>query len=316
MLQQNTLPLVGTPDSVAAPSEDHERGASDALRLGQMLVEMGKLSPRGLKRGLRLQARQPSRFGLLRKDNQSLRLGEALLKLKLVTEEDLRRALSRQFSFPCLESRSDTGLSHELVSAYRPFDAAAEAFRTLRSQLLLRWFDGERRTLAIVSPGKGEGRSYVAANLAVVFSQMGKRTLLVDADLRRPRQDLIFNLPRHYGLSGVLGMPRNVQEVVRVPGLGDLSVVSAGPIPPNPLELLSQTQFKRWLGAKAEQFEVILIDTPASTPYMDTAVITAQSAGALMVVRKNHTRLSLAQEVADSLASSGVPVVGTVLNRF
>ncbi len=316
MHRDNLLPLVGMAASGVSSLPSEEAADRLPVRLGELLIESQMLSQRALKRALRIQQRQPLGLRFLRKQGPSLRLGEVLLKLKLVTEEDLSHALAQQFSFPCLAPKSSTGLSRELVSAYRPFGPAAEAFRALRSHLLLRWFDDEHRALAVVSPGKGEGRSYVAANLAVAFSQMGKRTLLVDADLRRPRQDLIFNLPRHYGLSGVLGMPRNVEETSRVDCLGNLSVVPAGVVPPNPLELLSRTRFKQWLTEKAEQFEVILIDTPASALYMDTTVITTKIAGALMVLRKDHTRLSDGREVVDSLSSGGVPIVGTVLNRF
>jgi chain length determinant protein tyrosine kinase EpsG len=245
-----------------------------------------------------------------------VRLGEALLKLRLVKERDIEEALARQFSFPCLQPGSNTGLSLELVAAYRPFSPEAEAFRSLRSRLLLHWFDEDRRTLAVVGPGRREGRSFVAANLAVAFAQMRIRTLLVDADLRRPRQDLVFNLPRHYGLSGVLGTPRNVNEVSGLPCLGDLHVVGAGAVPPNPLELLSREPFSKWLSRKAQQFQLVIIDTPAAALCTDTAVISAQSAGALMVARKDHTRLAEAQDLAEGLAVGGVPLAGTVLNHY
>jgi protein-tyrosine kinase len=122
----------------------------------------------------------------------------------LMTQEDVRYALSVQFDYPYLPD--DSSLSRELVAAYEPASRAVEDLRALRSQLMLRWFDtaAERRGLAIASAGQGDGRSYLAANLAIVFSQLGERTLLIDANLRTPKQHKLFNLGGRTGLSDML----------------------------------------------------------------------------------------------------------------
>ena len=130
--------------------------------------------------------------------------GEAGVAMGLLDEEEVRAR------WPCSSARRylapDSGLGNELIAATDPDSAAVEHLRALRSQLMLRWFENDARqaALAVVSPGSGEGRSYIAANLAVLFSQLGKRTLLIDADLRRPRQHRIFGLPGRIGLSSVL----------------------------------------------------------------------------------------------------------------
>jgi hypothetical protein len=138
----------------------------------------------------------------------------------------------------------------ELVVACDPFHACAEELRALRTQLVIRWDNAgvKARRLAIVSPGAQEGRSYLAANLAVAFAQLGQRTLLVDADLRAPRQHALFGLDAASGLAALLA-GRAGREVLRaLPDFGPLSVLPAGAPPPNPQELLSRPALGALLG--------------------------------------------------------------------
>src|SRR5262245_35005592 len=150
-------------------------------RVGSILAEEGKLSAADIKRVLDVQRVEGVRFG------------EAALRLGLITADDLRGAIAKQYDLPHLLPHNER-VSRELVVAYEPFHPCAEQVRALRTQLLMSWShsNGRGRVLAIVSPRAGEGRSYVAANLAVAFSQLGERTLLIDADFRRPRQQEIF----------------------------------------------------------------------------------------------------------------------------
>ena len=114
---------------------------------------------------------------------------------------------------------------------------------------MLRWFDRaeERQVLTIVGAERGEGRSYLAANLAIVFSQLGERTLLVDADLREPRQHYLFHLENQIGFSTLLAGRSREEAIVRIPDLAGLSVLPAGPTPPNPLELLNRLNFDEFM---------------------------------------------------------------------
>src|SRR5262249_7526218 len=147
---------------------------------------------------------------------------------------------------------------------YEPFHPRAEELRALRTQLSMRWSRAGaiRKVLVVASPGSGEGRSYVAANLAVAFAQLGERTLLVDADLRAPRQHRIFNVPERIappaGLAG--GADRGATAPVRE--FGRLSLLPAGVPPPNPQELLSSPALGRFLEEARAEFDVILLDTP------------------------------------------------------
>src|SRR6267142_5526653 len=238
--QENVLPIEGSGRVVAR----HDR------RIGSILAEEGKLSVEDIDRIMELQQTNGSRFG------------EAALRLGLITEDDLRCAVARQYDLPHLLPGNES-ISKELVVAYEPFHPRAEELRALRTQLLMRWSNAgvRQRVLAVVSPGSGEGRSYVAANLAVVFSQLGERTLLVDADLRTPRQHRIFNVPDRVGLSAVLAGRADRSAVTQILEFGRLSLLPAGAPPPNPQELLSRPALAALLDELRPEFDVILFDT-------------------------------------------------------
>lgn len=271
--------------------------------IGAILVDAGRLKLDDVERILRLQK------------EQGLRFGDAALKLQLVSADDIQYALARQFSYPYLRV-GEGGFSNDLIAAYKPFSAQVEMLRALRSQLMLRCFNEDRKALAIVSPNAREGRSYLAANLAVVFSQLGERTLLIDADLRDPRQHLIFNLARNAGLTSILAGRANHDAIVRIPYFSDLSVLAAGPVPPNPLELLGRSEFARLLDELTQRFDIILIDTPAGVSYSDAEIVAARAGNALMVTRKDRTPLGSAKAFVSQLTASGAAVIGSVLNKY
>jgi len=277
----------------------------DDRRIGGILAEEGKLTAEGIERVMDVQ----------RADG--LRFGEAALRLKLITEDDLRLALARQYDLPHLLPGSES-VSRELVVAYEPFHPRAEELRALRTQLLVRWAraEAEHRMLAIASPGSNEGRSYVAANLAVVFAQLGERTLLVDADLRAPRQHRIFNVPDRIGLAAVLAGRADSAAVVPVREFGRLSLLPAGAPPPNPQELLSRPSFSAFLQQMRGEFDVILFDTPPAKFFADALNVTFRAGSALVLARKDRTRFADATGLVREMSDSGVRVVGTVLNVF
>ncbi|HEX9473669.1 MAG TPA: polysaccharide biosynthesis tyrosine autokinase, partial [Steroidobacteraceae bacterium] len=186
------------------------------------------------------------------------------------------------------------------------------------TQLLIRWSKAEvrHRVLAIVSPGSGEGRSYVTANLAALFSQLGERTLLIDADLRAPRQHQIFDVPDRFGLSAVLSGRADAGAVVPIPKFGPLSLLPAGACPPNPQELLSRHVLADLLQELRTEFDVILIDTPPAKPYADAQSVAFQAGSVMVLARKDRTRLADTTGVIRELNNTGARIVGTVLNAF
>ena len=273
--------------------------------IGTILIQSGRLTLENAERILQLQ------------HEQGLRFGDAAMQLGLITQADIQYALSRQFDYPYpLLGQSD--VSEDLIAAYAPFTPQVEALRALRSQLILRWFDADHahKALAIVSAARNEGRSFIAANLAVVFSQLGEHTLLIDADLRTPCQHKHFGLDSRSGLSAVLSGRSGPEAIQRIVALRDLSVLPAGALPPNPQELLARAQFPELLQDLAKEFDVIILDSPAAAEYADAQTLAARAGAALIVARKNATSLSQARGVVDSLTHAKATVVGTVLNDF
>ena len=270
--------------------------------IGAMLVDWGRLDPADVERILEFQKKS----GLL--------FGEAGIAMGLLDQEDVNQVLATQFGHPTLSSESP--LSLELVAAREPDSSAVEHLRALRSQLMLRWFENDARqgALAVVSPGSGEGRSWIAANLAVLFSQLGKRTLLVDADLRHPRQHQIFGVPGRVGLSGILAGRAGWDAVCEIKALPDLWVLPAGAVPPNPQELLARPGFGRLVTAMRASYEVILIDTPPAESCADTGTIASRAGAALMVACQDATSMTRVAGLADDLRQFGVTIVGAVLN--
>jgi protein-tyrosine kinase len=288
------------------PIEQHHRGIVHSERtIGAILVEEGKLTPREVERTLELQRKEKVRFG------------EAAVRLGFISADDVRFALARQYDMPHFTPAAE-GPSRELVAAFAPFHPRTEELRALRTQLLIRWYnpDQGRKSLVVASPDAGEGRSYLAANLAVVFSQLGARTLLVDADMRRPRQHQIFGLPEGQGLSTLLSGRSDHKTTFPVPGMNRLSVLPAGPLPPNPQELLSRPLFASLMNELQGIYDAVIIDTPPARPFADTQGITFRAGDALIVARKNHTTVASTQRVIRELAATGARVVGTVVNEY
>lgn len=273
--------------------------------IGAILVETGRLSAENAERISRLQADQGKRFG------------DTAIELGLLTEDDIRFALSRQFDSLYLPA-SDTSLNHQLVAAYKPFSSIVEKFRALRSQLMLRWFNIETRhnALAIMSPGIGEGRSFIAANLAIVFSQLGERTLLIDANLRTPCQHKLFKLNNNAGFSGMLAGRIGTDAIARMSLLPGLYVLPAGAIPPNPQELIGRPAFAELLQSLIRDFDIVILDTPAANEYAEAQMVAVGAAAALLLARKNRSAFPEMIKLTRSLQQTHTKLVGSVLNDF
>jgi chain length determinant protein tyrosine kinase EpsG len=270
--------------------------------IGRLLLETGKINPGDADRILHAQK------------EQGLRFGEAAIKLGLVTGQDIQQVLSQQFDYPCLPPGSEA-LDPELVAAFHPHDPEVEALRVLRSQIALRWYS-EHKSMVVTGARGGQGTSHVAANLAVVFSQLGERTLLIDADLRNPRQHHLFRLKNSRGLSDILAGRASADVIQPVAGMADLSLLTAGTVPPNPQELLGRSTLAELLNLVAPQYDVILLDTPPALDCSDAQTLSARIGGALIVVRRNHAKIDDVEEVKRQLAIADAQMVGAVLNEF
>ena len=281
--------------------------ATQASRsIGDILIESGRLSAADATRIFEQQQTDQSQFG------------DAGIALKILTKDDIDFALSQQFEYSYLDEK-DVSLSPELVAAYKPFSKVGENLRAVRSQLMLRWFNEERRrkAIAVVSAAPAEGRSFVAANLAIVFAQQGQRTLLIDGNMRagpHKGQQALFKLDKSPGLSGLLAGRAGLETMLEIPGLPGLSVLPCGAIPPNPQELLGRTPFEALLQSASSRFEAIIIDTPAGRDFADAEIIAARVGAVVLITRKNVSLLPAAVALARRLQDGGVALVGSILN--
>ncbi|NHZ92150.1 chain length determinant protein tyrosine kinase EpsG [Massilia sp. CCM 8733] len=283
-----------------AASEKLKRADSS---IGGLLLESGKITPENAERVLRMQKELGIRFG------------EAAQRLGLINEADIQQVLARQFDYPYLQP-GEGSYSPHLVAAYDPFSPQVETLRAVRSQLMLRWFARGRKSLTVVGIDRGDGASLFAANLAVVFSQLGEHTLLVDANLRKPAQHTIFNIPGKQGLSDVLAGRADLDVTAHVGSFVDLSVLGAGTLPPNPQELLSRSNFAGLNAQLESKYDVTLYDVAASQTGLDALVLAARTGGVLIVARKNKTHMGDVNALAEQVAQNGAVVVGSVLVDF
>jgi protein-tyrosine kinase len=283
-------------------SVEPQRGRPPEALLGALLVADGVLSELDIDRVLVAQ------------QETGLRFGEAARSLGLVEEHHVRTALAVQFNYP--HTIDGTSFDARLFAACDPFGPQTEALRVLRSELTLRWFNERHKTLAVVSARAGVGCSSIAANLAVAFAQVGERTLLIDANLRSPRQAELFGVGGSAGLTGVLGGRVSIKEAIsRVMGFDRLSVLAAGPAVPNPQELLSRVPFSYAMETLPSGFDIVIVDTPPVLDCADAQIIAAHAGGCLLVARRHVTRLNDISRCKRRLEPSNAAVLGLVINE-
>jgi protein-tyrosine kinase len=293
-----------TPRPTAAAVPLNAASASADERIGALLAAAKNLSAEQLERVETLQRERNVRFG------------EAAVALGLASEQDVAAALARQYGYAVATARSSQPHA-SLVMATEPYSEQAECFRSIRAQLKLKLAapNAQRRPMAVLSTRDGDGRSYFAANLAVAFSQLGERTLLIDADLRQPDQHKLFDLDDETGLSSVLSGRIEAHTVHRVEGLPHLFVLPVGPVPPNPLELVESMRLSNLLAGVMEKFDHVVVDTSAFEHGMDGPVVAAHCGLALVVVRAGQSRLAPLQDLIATLGRGMTDVAGVVLNE-
>jgi protein-tyrosine kinase len=248
---------------------------------------------------------------------KGLRFGDAAVALRLVKGSDLQGLLAVQFDYPVLPAGSSP-ISRELVAAYGAKHPVLDDLRALRNQVMLRWLASDEhlnKAVAIMSPGRSEGRTFIAANLAVTFSQMGQRTLLIDADMHRGRIHKLFGLDNRQGLSALLADRHAPDAAHRIEALRNLTVITKGAEPPNPQDLLSRDSLTELFQAFARTHDVIIVDTPAAAGSPEAEIVAARSKGVVLVARKNRTEVGPLTRLAQAVQSSGAKVVGSVLSR-
>ena len=234
----------------------------------------------------------------------------------LKTPEDIERLLDLSTIGYIAQMKYADESKEELYVAREPRSPVSEAFRTLRTNLEFAGVDEPIRTILITSPGPKEGKTTIAANLAVIIAQGGKRVILLDADLRRPRIHRFLGIPNRVGLSDVfrghLDLPSAIHSF---DGSEGMSVITSGSLPPNPAELLGSAKMIQILEELKQQADVVVIDCPPSL-VADAQVLAAKVDAVLLVIQPGYTHIDSAKAALEQLGRADARVVGAVLNRI
>jgi capsular exopolysaccharide synthesis family protein len=203
----------------------------------------------------------------------------------------------------------------ELITHSHPKSALSEAYRNIRTSILLSFSEKPPKTLAISSPNPAEGKTTTALNTAIALAQTGASVLLIDADMRKPRIHTIFNYENGAGLTTYLSGNARLESIIQNSGIPNLSYVPSGPIPPNPSELLGSLLFKNTLDTLKETYDHVLIDAPPVLGFADSAILSSMVDGTMMVVVGGKTPRETLHQAREILFQVNARILGVVINR-
>jgi len=206
-------------------------------------------------------------------------------------------------------------LERNLVTVQNPKSPISEQYRTIRTNIQFSFVDRIMCSLMVTSAGPGEGKSTTTANLAVAFAQQGNKVLLIDADLRKPTVHYTFRLNNIVGLTNVLTQSIQLVNAYQETEVENLFVLTSGPIPPNPAELLGSKAMRHFFKEAQEQFDLIIFDTPPVLAVTDAQILANQCDGTVLVVSSGKTEIGAAVKAKDLLVSANGKLLGVVLNR-
>ncbi|OLO27358.1 capsular biosynthesis protein [Priestia megaterium] len=206
-------------------------------------------------------------------------------------------------------------LKRRLLAHNSPKDPVAEQYRTIRTNIQFSNVDQDIKTIVVTSSGAEEGKSTTTSNLATVYAQQGLKVLLIDADLRKPTGHYTFRLENHIGLTNVLTRQSTLAQAVQESEIPHLSVLTSGPIPPNPSELLASAQMAELLREMKEQFDMIIFDTPPILAVADAQILANQVDGTILVVSSGKTEKDAALKSKELLSNAQGKLLGVVLNN-
>lgn len=205
-------------------------------------------------------------------------------------------------------------ISKELVAEKDSRSAYAEAYRSARTSIIFSSPDSKPSTILVTSPGPGDGKTLTATNLAVTMAQAGKRTLILDADLRKPRVHTIFNIDNKFGLTNLLTESTDMKTGLHKTPIANLAAMPSGPIPPNPSELLGSKRMKKFLEALQKSFDNIIIDSPPTISVTDANILSTMVDGVVLVIKSGRTSRKIIKRAKNRLEEVQGRIMGVVLN--
>jgi len=205
--------------------------------------------------------------------------------------------------------------NRSLICLTSPKSTIAEQFRTVRTSIQFSSVDTDLRSVVVTSPNPAEGKSTITANLAVVFAQQGKRVLLIDSDLRKPTVHYTFNLENHVGLTNILTKQATLEKAVKTTRQENLWILTSGPIPPNPSELLGSRSMKDLLEIAKNEYDLIILDSPPVLAVTDAQVLSNSTDGVVLVISSGNTQKDSAKKAKELLESAKAKILGVVHNN-
>lgn len=203
----------------------------------------------------------------------------------------------------------------QLITLTNPRSPVSESYRTLRTNIEFTSIDEKLQVMMVTSAGPGEGKSTTIANLAVTFSQADRKVILVDADLRKPTAHKTFFLSNRWGLSSVIAQKCSLQESIQDTDVPNLSVLTAGPIPPNPAEIMASKRMTALIEELRGLYDIVLIDSPPLLAVTDAQIISTKSDGVVMVIDQGSVKREIAKKAIDNLHHVNARILGVVLNN-
>ncbi|CAM3386169.1 CpsD/CapB family tyrosine-protein kinase [Paenibacillus lupini] len=202
-----------------------------------------------------------------------------------------------------------------LITVVNPRSPVSETYRTLRTNIEFASVDEALQVIMVSSAGPGEGKSTTIANLAVAFSQSDRKVLLIDADMRKPTAHKSFQISNRFGLSSVISQQCTLQEALQSSDIPNLDIMTSGPIPPNPAEMLASKRMTALLDELKGIYDIVLIDTPPLLAVTDAQIASAKSDGVVLVVDQGRVKRQFAQRAIQNLQNVNARILGVVLNN-
>ncbi|WP_017379288.1 CpsD/CapB family tyrosine-protein kinase [Paenisporosarcina sp. TG-14] len=207
-------------------------------------------------------------------------------------------------------------VARKLIIRSNPKSFVSEQYRTLRTNINFSMPKGELQTVLVTSASPGEGKSTTASNLAVAYAQEGKSVVLVDADMRKPTSHYTFHVTNTLGLSNLLTRQSTLDETVKETGIEGLQIITSGPIPPNPAELLTSIQMDVLIQELKKDYDMIVFDAPPTLSVTDAQVLSNKCDGTIFVVSSKETNKDNALKAKELLISAKAHILGVVINNF